>query len=73
MANAEKAEDIVLCFGPKGAYKLHIPMGQVEDIRQTAYTFMEAGVALKLFADEQGVPTEPAIESQLFFDWANAG
>lgn len=66
-------EDIVLCFGPKGQYKLHIPMGQIENLRRTAYAFMEAGVALKLYADEKGEPVEEQTDEQLLFDWANAG
>lgn len=68
------AEDVVLCFGPNGQYKLHIPMSDVENLRRAAYSFMEAGVALTLYADEKGLPEkEPEQAAQLLFDWAAAG
>lgn len=66
----EKQEDVVFMFGPEGRFQLHIPINKLDDIRQTAYSFMEAGVAMQLYADElDGQPVPQKTPEQLLFDW----
>ena len=65
-----KREDIVLTFGPQSNYKLHIPISDLDNLRETAYSFMEAGVALKLYADDvQPLEKPQKTSEQLLFDW----
>ena len=61
--------DVVLLFGPDAKYELHIPIKELNPntLAATAFSFMEAGVALKLYATEQ--QDQPQKDEQKLFDW----
>ncbi len=64
----KKAEDIVLAFGPGGQYSLRIPITDIEATDATGRSFIEAGLALVMYAREKN--SAPPFELQKLFDWA---
>ena len=64
----KKVEDVVFAFGPGGQYSLHIPIKDIESTEITGQTFIQAGMALVLYAREQLGATPPT-EMQKLFDW----
>jgi hypothetical protein len=63
-----KSEDIVLTFGPEGKHSLHIPIKDLEAVEKTGRSFVTAGMALLLFAQEQSGIDTPR-DLQKLFDW----
>lgn len=62
------ADDIVIAFGPQGSYTLNIPIKDVESTEITGKSFVEAGIALVLYARGEKEKEAPE-DLQKLFDW----
>jgi hypothetical protein len=58
-------KDVVIQFGPAGKYFLYLPIKDIEATAITGQSFVEAGRALSLYAQEK----ENKDTKQKVFDW----